>query len=73
MSIPLTFGELHEGATFISFPTDGDDSGHGGFRKSQYVFTKLRQSVGSKDENAMRNCDGTLSLFPSSMQVINVE
>jgi hypothetical protein len=73
MSIPLTFGELAEGKTFIAFPSDGDDSGHGGYRQSQYVFTKLRLSKGSQGENTVRNCDGVLLSFPNSFQVLIVE
>ena len=41
MSTPLTFGELKVGEHFVCFPTDGDDSGHGGFRSGSYVFAKI--------------------------------
>ncbi len=51
-SKPLTFGELKAGQKFISFPTDGDDSGHGGFRKGAYLFTKLRAVTNPKADNA---------------------
>lgn len=72
MSTPLTFGELEKGDKFIGFPLDGDDSGHGGFRGAHYVFIKLSGDVGSRGENAIRQCDGTLSGMPSSMKVIKI-
>lgn len=40
-SKPLTVGELDVGDTFIFFPDDGDDSGHGGFRGSGRLFVKI--------------------------------
>jgi hypothetical protein len=45
MSKPLTFRELSIGDCFISFPTDGDDSGHGGYRKGSYLLRKTRACV----------------------------
>lgn len=72
-SKPLTFGELAEGKKFIFFPSDGDDSGHGGFRRPKYIFTKLRLSKGKNGENAVRDHDGTLSHMPDSMHVLPVE
>lgn len=72
-SKPLTFGELAQGAKFIWFPVDGDDSGHGGFRGKHYIFTKLRESAGKNGENAVRDHDGTLSHMPDRMEVLPVE
>jgi hypothetical protein len=72
MSKPLTFKELAEGSHFISFPQDGDDSGHGGFRKGAYLFTKLRMSKGKDGENCVRCCDGQLSQATPNMQVFLV-
>jgi hypothetical protein len=69
MSKPLTFKEVPEGATFIAFPRDGDDSGHGGFRQGSHLFTKLRLTKGSKEENAMRNNDGTLVAWKAHREV----
>lgn len=40
-SKPLTLGELENGDYFIAFPLDGDDSGHGGFRKGSYLMRKV--------------------------------
>jgi hypothetical protein len=66
MSKPLTFKELEEGAKFISFPLDGDDSGHGGYRRGEYVYTKLSmysradQEIAVEGPNAVRNADGML-------------
>jgi hypothetical protein len=73
MSKPLTFGEIPEGSKFIGFPLDGDDSGHGGYRGKHYIFTKLRLFKGKNGENAVKDCNGTLSCFPDGMQVLPVE
>jgi hypothetical protein len=72
-SKPLTFGELEEGKRFIAFPVDGDDAGHGGFRSAKYIFMKLRATVGKNGENAVRECDGTLSTMPEGMKILRVE
>lgn len=40
MSKPLTLGELEPETMFIFFPSDGDDSGHGGFRGGPRIFIK---------------------------------
>ena len=40
-SKPLTVGDLDVGETFIFFPDDGDDSGHGGFRGGGRLFVKI--------------------------------
>lgn len=37
----LTFGDLEKGDKFICFPTDGDNSGHGGYLGSQNVYIKI--------------------------------
>jgi hypothetical protein len=71
-SKPLTFSELKEGETFISFPTDGDDSGHGGYRDGAWLFQKLRMSKGSDGENAVRMRDGTLTQWYDHMEVYKV-
>jgi len=52
----------------LSFPVDGDDSGHGGYR----VFIKLRKSEGKNGENSVRRNDGTLSHNPDNMWVLRV-
>lgn len=50
-STPLTIGELELGDYWISFPQDGDDSGHGGYRRGSYVFRKMNadKSIRLKD------------------------
>lgn len=69
----LTFKELEAGKKFIAFPQDGDDSGHGGFRRPSYIFTKLRMTSGSEGENCVRDADGTLCKNPDDMKVLPVE
>lgn len=65
-SEPLTFGELGEGDHFISFPLDGDDSGHGGFRAGSRLFTKL-------DDECARAGNGTsISRMPATMRITKV-
>lgn len=54
-SKPLMFKELEIGEHYISLPEDGDDSGHGGFRKGGYVFKKTGEFEGT------RLVDGNLS------------
>ena len=75
ISKPLTFGELEAGECFVDFPTDGDDSGHGGFRGGAYVFKKMAKNqrlVGNFFNNAFRLTDGNKSHFPDTMQVYKV-
>lgn len=71
-SSPLTFGELEVGEYFIDFPTDGDDSGHGGFRKGAYLFKKVVPFTNHWFENAFRLVDGVGSHMPDTMQVYKV-
>lgn len=40
-SKPKTLADLEVGDTFIVFPYDGDDSGHGGFRAGANLFRKI--------------------------------
>ncbi len=40
-SKPCTIADLKVGDTFIPFPTDGDDHGHGGFRGGSRLFIKI--------------------------------
>ncbi len=74
-SKPLTFGELKVGEFFIGFPTDGDDSGHGGFRGGSYVFKKTEPTPTKWHdifENSFRLMDGSKSTYPDTMLVLNV-
>lgn len=66
----LTFGELNPGDTFIAFPTDGDNSGHGGYRRPHYIFVKVTL-IGH--DNAVKIKTGVPSCMPDSMRVIKVE
>lgn len=69
MSRYLTFRELHVRDRFIAVPVDGDDSGHGGFRKASYIFMK----VDCTEYNAIRQKDGISTHLPDSMRVLKVE
>ncbi len=74
-SKPLTFGELKVGEHFVDFPTDGDDSGHGGFRRGSYVFEKIDPTstkIENWFENAIRKMDKVKSTFPDTMLVYKV-
>lgn len=76
-SKPLTFGELKVGEYFVDFPTDGDDSGHGGFRGGAYVFEKINQTKDHNKSieiiyNAVRLTDKIASSFPDTMLVFKV-
>lgn len=64
---PLTFGELKVGELFIDFPLPGDNSGHGGFRGTNYLFKK------TDDENANNVKRNIESHFHDSMIVIRVQ
>lgn len=74
---PLTFGDLEEGDQFICFPLPGDNSGHGGFKKGSYLFTKESMEVTNTSTsvtsgNGIRNVDKNISSFPLSMIVLKV-
>lgn len=75
-SQPLTFGELKIGDRFIGFPTDGDDSGHGGYRGGSYLFEKIgdedRTSENLPLDNAKRLKYGSTSHVPLGMNVLLV-
>ncbi|MFA7298058.1 MAG: hypothetical protein WC010_00205 [Candidatus Absconditabacterales bacterium] len=71
----LTFGELAIGNLFIYFPSPGDNSGHGGFKKIHYMFTKIavkdKKSPEKKDHGkATKWNNDTDHEFPNSMPVI---
>lgn len=65
MSKKLTFEELEVGDHFISFPSDGDDKGHGGYRGAHRLFIKT-SIAGAKDGR------GVTSTFPLGMVVVKV-
>jgi hypothetical protein len=66
MNTKLTFGELQTGDHFIAFPTPGDNSGHGGYLGTSYIFKKI------STKEATRSCDGSPSSTPSSTPVLRV-
>lgn len=70
MSEYLTYGELEVGDRFIALPKPGDDSGHGGFRGSHYIFMKIE---GAEVNRAVRQKNGVVSNMPDSMPIIKVE
>lgn len=75
MSKPLTFGELAVGEHFIAFPQDGDDSGHGGYRGTSWVFEKIDpQASGFPGllDTSVRLIDGVPCSNPERMQVLRV-
>jgi hypothetical protein len=76
MSTPLRFHELAIGDHFISFPQDGDDSGHGGYRRGSYVFRKTRECPPGepwRDEpNDVRLIDGVATRCTPDMLVYKV-
>jgi len=65
-SQPLVFTDLMIGDHYIGFPSDGDDSGHGGFRKGSYLFRK------TSDTHAVRLFDGSECSGSRHLQVIKV-
>jgi len=79
---PLAFGELKVGQKFIGLPLPGDNSGHGGFRGSAYIFVKTDESItkagpdlpyGIPHGRAVNISRGISSDLPHSMYVIRVE
>lgn len=75
-SKPLTFKELAVGDSFIAFPTDGDDSGHGGYRRGANLFRKVsaedRTGPTKLVLNARATGSGTHSHMPPSMPVLKI-
>lgn len=81
---PFTFGELKEGQKFITFPSPGDNHGHGGFRNAHYLFQKTKDKVAEmlpgrpySEDNphgiAINTKNGTESHFSFSSLVTLVE
>jgi|GEM_PF-1685979 len=68
----LTFGELGVGDKFIAFPTPGDNSGHGGFLGTRWIFRKIKKMNG-KCENAVRCRFSSSSSFDENSKVIRIE
>ena len=70
MSKPIEFYELFDGDYFISFPSDGDDSGHGGYRGTSFVFRKVKTYDGHN--NCFDVGRGIHNHMPAMMQVLRV-
>ncbi|TSC51934.1 MAG: hypothetical protein LiPW41_701 [Parcubacteria group bacterium LiPW_41] len=52
----LTFGDLKTGDIFVSFPTPGDNSGHGGYLGEHYSFVKIEEDeAGNNAERAINS------------------
>ena len=70
----LIFGDLSVGVTFICFPSDGDDDGHGGLRGTHNMFIKTSMYYNSRghEGNAMRVSTGGVSNMADSIAVIKV-
>ena len=78
----LTFGDLKVGDMFIDFPTDGDNSGHGGFKTGYVLFKKIESKILKEDGivlktplisfKAMRVSSRRFSSIPDSMEVIKI-
>jgi hypothetical protein len=71
-STPLKFKELAPGSRFVGFPMDGDDHGHGGYRKGHYLIIKTKQPVDASGNNAVRLVDGGSLKFTGDEQVLLV-
>lgn len=72
----LTFGSLKRGDKFISFPLDGDNSGHGGYLGSSYLFVVTREAGGlalNTAGAAINIRTGVESSCPNAMYVLKVE
>ena len=72
--IPLTFAEIPINTLFISFPVDGDDSGHGGFRRGSYLFEKTSTNTDPLQDNArcVSASFGPASHIPPGMEVLRI-
>ncbi len=76
LSKPLMFSELAVEDHFISFPMDGDDSGHGGYRGAHNLFkktsAKFRHSRTRLVDNAVNVRTGTPSNMTPRMWVVKI-
>lgn len=82
---PLTFGELETGKKFICLPIPGDNSGHGGFKGTHWIFLKTEGNVKETSSGIAYSNDNphgkafnmrlpdNESHFPHAMLVIRVE
>jgi hypothetical protein len=79
----LTFEEVRVGRRFICLPCPGDNSGHGGFKRGSYLFTKTHDFVATsggeidlpyhkefRHGRATRNSEGNISDFLFSTPVL---
>lgn len=69
-STPLKFKELAPSSRFVGFPIDGDDHGHGGYRKGHYLIIKAKHPIDSSGNNAIRLVDGVPLKFTGDERVL---
>lgn len=72
-SRPQTFDDLRVDHLFVIFPSDGDDSGHGGFRGAHRLFKKTSHKT--KDglvPNSVAVGTGTPSHWPAGVRVLEI-
>jgi len=75
MSKKLTLKDLKEGSKFIFFPVDGDNHGHGGYLKGEWLFQKVNFPPEPKYKGqiaVIRLIDGCYNEEPEWMEVIEV-
>lgn len=65
----LTFGDLAIGDRFIGFPLPGDDSGHGGYKGTHWIYQKISKRKGLQD---LVKDNTVVSSFPDTMLVLKV-
>jgi hypothetical protein len=75
----LTFGELKRGDMFIAFPRPGDNSGHGGYKGTHWIYYKCEDGKARKFDDPDRYTkfekpDGVdrETQLPDAMEVIKV-
>ena len=77
----LTFGQLKPGQHFIILPVPGDNNGHGGFKSTYHIFTKIYSDVTETASGVPYNIPhgraannyGASIDFPHSTPIIRVE
>lgn len=67
-----TFDELAIDACFIVFPSDGDDSGHGGFRGRYRLFRKTHGTTQNALPNSIAVGTGAPSHWPDHVRVLEI-
>lgn len=68
----LEFGQLEIGDCFIYWPVPGDNSGHGGYLRGSYLFTKTGNTSDCLNSGVAKNGRGIESTIPHRMPVLKV-